>query len=403
MFSFRTVLSLNKRIHTIAQVQSHLQKLVLPQSLDGPDKVYMRKRIEDAEKITVLEPKRMNDSFSRIIIPLSTNPSAHDEYRSFVGKVRTARILEDLDTMAVHVAYRHNRRDYFVDGCLSSPITIVTAAVDAIEVHKYMDIDRDLRLSGRVGYVGSSSCCINMQLEQKCGLDDWEDILKAMFIMVARSPVRNCKVAMNPLLCNDDDEKREFEESKHKLEKRRKRTKISLEYSPPDANESKLIHDIHLQTTSGSIDGQSVYMTDTILKNAFVCEPQQRNIYNKIFGGYLMKSSYELAWANTRIFAKTFPKIIMIGDVSFKIPVEIGSLLFFTSIIAYTSEQRHMIARVNAEVVDPSTGSHQYTNCFYFLFKADEDIPRVVPRTYSEYMIYLDGKRHYKEMISRKR
>ena len=53
-----------------------------------------------------------------------------------------------------------------------------------------------------------------------------------------------------------------------------------------------------------------VWMDSTKLKNSIICFPQQRNIHNNIFGGFLMRKGYELAWANACVY-----RYVMLIDV----------------------------------------------------------------------------------------
>ncbi len=116
---------------------------------------------------------------------------------------------------------------------------------------------------------------------------------------------------------------------------------------------------------------------------------KQRNLYNKIFGGFLMRQAYELAWANACLYCKAPPKISVVDDISFKKPVLIGSLLFLTSQVVYT-ESNHIQVKVHAETVSPvNPNSREMTNDFYFMFTAPAhlDLPRVLPKTYAESMM----------------
>ena len=79
---------------------------------------------------------------------------------------------------------------------------------------------------------------------------------------------------------------------------------------------------------------------------------------------------------------------------------QIGSLLFLTSQIVYT-ESNQMQVRVHAETVDPlNPNNREISNDFYFIFTSpisggnSESLPRVVPKTYAESMMYIDGMRH---------
>ena len=44
------------------------------------------------------------------------------------------------------------------------------------------------------------------------------------------------------------------------------------------------------------------FCQDAKLKNLIICQPENRNRFNKIFGGFIMRQAFELAWANTYTF-----------------------------------------------------------------------------------------------------
>ncbi len=58
---------------------------------------------------------------------------------------------------------------------------------------------------------------------------------------------------------------------------------------------------------------------------------QARNVYNKIFGGFLMREAFELGWATTCVYAKARPSVVCMDDINFRKPVEVGSLLYLSS------------------------------------------------------------------------
>jgi acyl-coenzyme A thioesterase 9 len=122
---------------------------------------------------------------------------------------------------------------------------------------------------------------------------------------------------------------------------------------------------------------------------------QQRNLYNKIFGGFLMRQAFELAWTNASLYSSTVPHVSVVDNISFKRPVLIGSLLFLSSQVVYTRDES-MQVRVHAQAVDPQTGSKETTNDFYFIFTVPQghNLPQVQPKSYAESMMYIDGRRH---------
>ena len=46
----------------------------------------------------------------------------------------------------------------------------------------------------------------------------------------------------------------------------------------------------------------TTFCQDAKLKNLIICQPENRNRFNKIFGGFIMRQAFELAWANTYTF-----------------------------------------------------------------------------------------------------
>jgi acyl-coenzyme A thioesterase 9 len=143
-------------------------------------------------------------------------------------------------------------------------------------------------------------------------------------------------------------------------------------------------------------------MNETNVKTALMCHPEERNVYNKIFGGFIMRQALENAWISVRRFACEIPVLIAVDELVFKNPVEVGSMLFLSAYIVYRPpDTTHVVVRVNAEVVNVDAATHReervVTNTAYFVF----DVPNcttlrnVLPETYADSMLYLDGKRHY--------
>lgn len=84
----------------------------------------------------------------------------------------------------------------------------------------------------------------------------------------------------------------------------------SLINKPPSEQERLIIHDQFLRTidwskmsfNSRTKPESAAWMSDTKLKNLIICHPENRNRFNKIFGGFLMRVAMELAWANCYVF-----------------------------------------------------------------------------------------------------
>ena len=136
-------------------------------------------------------------------------------------------------------------------------------------------------------------------------------------------------------------------------------------------------------------------MEDAKLKNIIICQPENRNRFNKIFGGFIMRQAFELAWANAYIFGKERPFIVYMDDISFEAPVEVGSLLYFSSQISFIHD-KYIQVRVSAEVFNPLTSELRVTNVFHYTFELRNSKPRIIlPKTYHEAMMYLNSRRHF--------
>ena len=108
-----------------------------------------------------------------------------------------------------------------------------------------------------------------------------------------------------------------------------------------------------------------------------------------------MRQAYELAWICASMYCKTTPRLSVVDDISFRRPVLIGSILLLSAQIVYT-EGNQMLLKVIAMTVDPITNAKEITNDFYFKLTSPShtELPQVMPKTYAESMMYIDGKRH---------
>ncbi len=142
-------------------------------------------------------------------------------------------------------------------------------------------------------------------------------------------------------------------------------------------------------------------MAETLPQSTRLMHPQFRNIHNKIFGGYLMREAFELAWNINYFFCGNHPYFLSVDYMYFYEPVEIGSILSFTGQVIYTSPKALMV-EVTVEVIDPASGITEVTNVSYFTFtvldKAGNSlkINQILPETYEEGLKYLDGYKRFR-------
>ncbi|XP_052219220.1 acyl-coenzyme A thioesterase 9, mitochondrial-like [Dreissena polymorpha] len=348
-----------------------------------------------------IPPRTMAHSFRKVVIPLGTNPMVKEKYINFYQGIRFGRILEDLDMFAVAICYVHSHDPVHRD--MNSPLNIVTALVDRIVLSEQPILpDRDIRMQGKVTWAGKTSMEVTMKLDQEID-QSWKQLLEAKFVMVARNAATKSVAVINKLIPEGPEEEALFKLGEETKAQRMLESQKTLLKTPPDENERLLIHNLFLETLDPKASTfkvrvkpeRSVWMEDTIVKKLVICFPEERNLYNKIFGGFLMRKAFELAYANACFHCKGNAKVLVVDNIAFKKSVEIGSFLFLSSQVVYTLDNQMMV-KVHAEVVNPKDDSRETTNDLYFLFAAQTtEVPRVIPKSYAESMLYLDGKRHF--------
>ncbi|GAB5592251.1 hypothetical protein Unana1_07151 [Umbelopsis nana] len=373
-----------------------------------------------------LVEKTMADSYMEEYLPLKSSPELLDEYIFFDGRVRLGKILEDLDALAGAIAYKH------VDNSPEAPpVTIVTASVDRLDL-LLPNQPEDLRLSGHVAYVGKSSMEIFIKVEKipDYKLSDTDSstppsnfaelsadtLLATRFTMVAIDSATLKSVKVNSLKLLTPADHRIFRFAEDSKARKRRSAEISLSKTPPTQEERLFIHDVYLQYSEYDdnkkpLPKDMVWMEDTRMESNYIMQPQDRNIHNNIFGGYLMRRAYELAFADASLFLKSRgPNLLSMDEVIFRRPVHVGSLLKLTSHIVFAEGYPHRSfqVRVVAEVIDIEKDLREITNIFYFTLatedpngqpvlshtKTDEPhVRRILPRTYAESMVWLEGRR----------
>uniref|UniRef100_A0A671T2D5 Acyl-coenzyme A thioesterase 9, mitochondrial-like n=1 Tax=Sinocyclocheilus anshuiensis TaxID=1608454 RepID=A0A671T2D5_9TELE len=337
-----------------------------------------------------LPAKTMKDSAIEAHLPLCTQPALREKYLNYHNSVRLL------------ICYSHTWNKELK----RSPLSIVTALVDKIDMRKNIIYpDCDIKFTGHVTWVGKTSIEAKMHMSQYHD-GAYTDVLDATFVMVARDPENKRAAFINPLKLESPEEDAIFQQGEINKTRRVELSTASLLKVAPTDEGRTLIHNLFLNTLdtrtvsfrSRILPPNSVWMEDAKMKGLEICHPQERNIFNRIFGGFLMRKAYELGWANACAFAGCRPTLVAVDDIVFRKPVEIGSLLLLSSQVCYT-EGMHIQVRVHTEVLDPLTRQHSTTNVFHFTFRVEKDIPAIVPQSYGESMLYLDGKRHFDETM----
>ncbi|XP_014560738.1 hypothetical protein COCVIDRAFT_12541 [Bipolaris victoriae FI3] len=357
-----------------------------------------------------LTPKRMSESYHSVVLPLAQDPWILDTYLNASGHIRLGTIFMDLDALSGIIAYKHTGDD----------VTTVTASCDRITIHSPLTEICDLELSGRVTYAtGRSSLEITMQVAKapKEGekTKDEDVLINCTFTMVSLDPVTKKPVNVNPLKIETSEEQRIYALGERNSRVRKERRETSLLKHTPNDLESDLIHafwqkqlQYHDPYDELRKPDNVVPMDATRLQTATIMQPQYRNRHHfMIFGGFLLKQTFELAFTTAAAFAHARPTFVSLDPSTFQNPVPVGSILYLTATVVYTdppligapgeefdenSEYTRVQIRVDSKVRDVEHGHSKPTGQFNYTFTVPKNI-RVMPRTYQEFMMYIDARR----------
>lgn len=316
--------------------------------------------------------KSPRESFSYVVLPFKNDQWFLDAYINAYGRLRIGQIFQDLDALAGVIAYKH---------CSPAQPVIVTASVDRIYMKKRLDSIAELNvtLSGNVTWTGRSSMEITIKaathtadLARDSTLapgDVSEDnvFLTANFTFVARDPETKKSFAINKLVLKTDAEKADFERAEmYNKRKRLEASKTALIHATPSDEESDIIHQMWLQqrpdpnraptysdirsarelppnpsntTTLGApADVGVALMQETHIASTAMMQPQYRNRHSyMIFGGYLLRQTFELAYACAAAFSHSTPRFVSLDSTTFRNPVPVGSVLYLNAVVVYTS------------------------------------------------------------------
>ncbi|KAL8048968.1 hypothetical protein ABFX02_07G102400 [Erythranthe guttata] len=268
-------------------------------------------------------------------------------------------------------------------------------------LRKPIRVDSDLTIAGAVTWVGRSSMEIQLEVTQSSQeTADTSDAvaLTANFTFVARDSNTGKSAIINQIAPETEKEKLVWKEAeeRNKLRKKKKGEQ-KKEINDEEMNrlnellsESRVFCDMPVLA-----DRDSILIKETRLQNSLMCQPQQRNIHGRIFGGFLMRRAFELAFATAYAFAGSSPCFVEVDHVDFLKPVDVGNFLRFNSCVLYTELENPAKPMINVEVVAhvmrPELRSSEVSNKFYFTFTVDSDavkngqgIRNVVPATEEE-------------------
>lgn len=233
----------------------------------------------------------------------------------------------------------------------------------------------------------------------------WNRITRALFLMAARNSTNTGASVVNVIEPANEREKQILSGGELRKAKRLEHSSTHVSKKIPNPEEQKLLHDMYIKTTDPADIGMSkrvlppncIWINSTHISNVILAHPEDRNLHNSVFGGFIMRHATELSWIASYMFCKFKPRTKCLNDVAFKHPISVGSLIQMHATVVYTYD-RFIQTAVFAQVYNPRTGTTSTTNSFHFTLEASKVVPEVIPQTYSEAMMYITGRREFEKV-----
>jgi acyl-coenzyme A thioesterase 9 len=170
-------------------------------------------------------------------------------------------------------------------------------------------------------------------LSQVSSLTDQNTVLEAFFTFVARDRNTGKGAKINTLLPQTEQERSWFAAA----EQRAATKKAARQISAVDAAEATAKRQAEVAemmaasrpfvSMPGLAPPDTLTIANTRLSNTLITQPQHQNTAGRVFGGFLMRRAFEIAFSCCYVFAGSRPHFLAVDDVTFRRPVEIGTML----------------------------------------------------------------------------
>jgi acyl-CoA hydrolase len=341
------------------------------------------------------EPPMTSPIDTSVIKPLPLGSDQALRHRFMVmdepiaGNFRFGLLLEILDRMAEETALNYVNRFH-------PEARVVTAAIDNILVRNPIDVTRDVVFSAQINHVGRSSLEIGIRVEQLG--DPATHIASCYFTMVARSGMGEeaVSVVLPPLEYTGETEQKRARNTLSRRDDYKQQQAVLLE--PPSRDEYLMLAGLH---TAQETPGFAGLLAGRLVADSWeMMYPEQENVPQKIFGGYLIRRAFELSSICCELAALDRSIIVAVNRINFFQPVRMGDKLHYTSRVVYTDDCFICVEAGIERVSRDRTGKAQSNSCFFTFVNVDRDmvrrpVPPVYPGNYAEDARYLAAHRNH--------
>ena len=132
--------------------------------------------------------------------------------------------------------------------------------------------------------------------------------------------------------------------------------------------------------------------------------PEQENVPQKIFGGYLIRRAFELSSICSELVAPNRSIVVAVNRINFFQPVRMGDKLHYTSRVVYTNDSFVCVEAGIERISRDRTSKALSNSCFFTFVNVDREmmrqpVPPVYPTNYAEDARYLAAHRSHQNLV----
>ncbi len=309
------------------------------------------------------------------------------------ANVRIGLLLEVLDKLAEETALRYVRKFY-------PEARVVTAAMDDLRVSGAPDVEQDIILRARVNWVGKTSLEVGIRVDQPGNPP--RHVGSCFFTMVARlnQDGKEQSVPIPQLTLENPLDIRRARDAAARREARRK----AAEQVEPTPEEYRLLRGLHQKQDSG--DKNLLLVRDLVVSGWERTYPEQENVPQTIFGGYVAHRAYMYAHICAELIADQRTLLVASDRIDFYQPVRMGDKLHFVSRITYAGHTSLSVETSITRISRDRMSTALSNTCVFTFVNVDADLkalplPQIYPTNYAEDERYLAGYRRHSKRLAR--
>jgi acyl-coenzyme A thioesterase 9 len=231
--------------------------------------------------------------------------------------------------------------------------------------------------------------------------------------MVALDPLTKKPINIAPLTLTNAAERALYARGEETYKAKKGLKSSHILQKAPDAEESGLIHKMWTDSLAYA-DAQNpatqplnmITMSKTTIHSTQIMQPQYRNRHNfMIFGGFLLKTTFELAFTCAASFSHTRPRFVNLDPSTFEQPVPVGSVLYVGANVTYTEPDPQggtriqVMVRTHVRNVEHGEHERKNTGTFFYTFHSSDNMT-VLPQSYGEFMLWISGRRRAQRLAT---